>query len=326
VTKTPLRQIPRNACQRNKNVTCYAPTCFLLRQKNFSNTLSGLAHMHSVTISLAGAVRSSLLGSRNVTALFPRGVFVTPGSERREMCRSSAAAISAHHPRIDNTQHDREDLIRPACELASKPSQLIPAEQWPLGFAARVVHSLALIRRTRTAGNAMAYQRTRQALCRLVMTAIADTVQTHEGVLRDNAAFKGLSCNRPHDGKSREGLHARGNDRTAGETYEAGEMPGLSWGPLSDLRGVGGKTGSLGINDLSSLFRVSSVQILAAAFPEKSGLPSLKPFRLGDLSSPWNAPRWPSGLRGFVFPVGRYPGAAEHKSRSVTPLWLRGGW
>jgi hypothetical protein len=180
----------------------------------------------------------------------------------------------AHHPRIDvTTQHDREDLIRQAQQLASKPSQLIPAKRWPPGFNAGLAEHAVELTRTRTAGRGMAHQRTRQALCRPVITAIADTVQTHESVLRDIAAFTGIFGNRPHDGKSREGLHARaillvptlevrktrvcarGNDRTAGETYEAGEKPGLSLGPLSISKGVGRKTGSLGIFDLRCQFR-----------------------------------------------------------------------
>ena len=145
-----------------------------------------------------------------------------------------------------NSAHEI-DLIRQAQQLASKPSQLIPAERWPLGFNAGLVEHAAELMRTKTAGRGMAHQRTRQALCRLVITAIADTLQTHESALRGNAAFKGLSCNRPHDGKSREGLHARAillvptlevrktrartarrfGRSTVGETYEPRAMLGI---------------------------------------------------------------------------------------------------
>jgi hypothetical protein len=64
-----------------------------------------------------------------------------------------------------NSAHEI-DLIRQAQQLASKPSQLIPAERWPLGFNAGLVEHAAELIRTKTAGRGMAHQRTRQALCR----------------------------------------------------------------------------------------------------------------------------------------------------------------
>jgi hypothetical protein len=357
VTKTLLRQIPQNARHRNKIVTRYAPTCFLLRQTNFISAHKGLLPVTLVTIGLAGAVRSSLLGSRNVTALFPRGVPVTPGSERREMCRSAAAANSAHHPRIDNTQHDCEDLIRQTQHLASKPSQLISADQPRSGLAARVMHSLSPIRRTMTAGRSSTHQRASNGLCSdnqstsllsigthiidmIRLLAISGRISKHweehgkiDQLAERRSASMGITGNRPHDGKSREGrpkgiygrseatvrkvvaparARSRGNHRTAGETYEPGEMHVLEARKTPTRTPIPRRSLAAQIIDLWRPFRVSSVQIFAAAFPENSG-------------RPWNAMRWSSGLRGFVFPVRRCPGAAEHKSCSVTLLWLRSG-
>jgi hypothetical protein len=44
----------------------------------------------------------------------------------------------------------------------------------------------------------------------LATTTNADTAQTRQSELRDKAAFIGISSDRPHDGKSRKGIYARG--------------------------------------------------------------------------------------------------------------------
>jgi hypothetical protein len=94
-------------------------------------------------------------------SLTPVGILIIP-----PFTRISHGPV-AHHPRIDvEGQHDREELNRPACELASKPSQLIPAEPWPLGFNAGIAEHAVELTRTRTAGRGMGHQQTRQALCR----------------------------------------------------------------------------------------------------------------------------------------------------------------
>jgi hypothetical protein len=86
MTKSLLRQNPRNARHRNKIVTRYAATYFSLRQAHFVNTHSGLVHVDLVTIGLAGAIRSSLLGGRNVTALFLGGPLLRLHSKKEKLC------------------------------------------------------------------------------------------------------------------------------------------------------------------------------------------------------------------------------------------------
>ncbi len=82
------------------------------------------------------------------------------------------------------------DLITGSCAFISASRELSTLPQ-RVGFSAR----------TR-----IQYQR-RNALA---ITASADTVQTRESSLRNNAAFIGISSTRPHDDKSREGFYARG--------------------------------------------------------------------------------------------------------------------
>ena len=77
-------------------------------------------------------------------SLTPVGILIIP-----PFTRISHGPV-AHHPRIDvKGQHE---LIRPACLLAFKPSQLIPAKRCPPGFNAGLAeHAVELIR-TKTAG------------------------------------------------------------------------------------------------------------------------------------------------------------------------------
>ena len=167
-----------------------------------------------------------------------------------------------------NSAHEI-DLIRQAQQLASKPSQLIPAERWPLGFNAGLVEHAAELIRTKTAGRGMAHQRTRQALCRrsifpcssrtlLIHIETANRSANSVPVARTANGYKDccsgqtLACTR----------HRSFDGSIAGETSKPGEIHGLSWGPLSDLRGVGGGTGSLGIFELRCQFRGGRFQNL----------------------------------------------------------------
>jgi hypothetical protein len=237
-----------------------------------------------------------------------------------------------HHPRDVKAQHDRLRAPHSLTHVDNQGRRSGSARQPMPELVCRLTHSLALIRRTETAGRSSTHQRASYGLCSDHQSTSLLSVGTHIIVLIRLFAIEGLISKHweEHgkiDSPFREGLHARaillvltlevrktrGRARTAGETYEPRDMARSSLGPLSDLTGVGGKTGSLAIIELSSLFRVSSAQILAAAFPENSG-------------RPWNALCWASAAAGFGFRVRRYPDAAEHRSRSVTLLWLRGGW
>jgi hypothetical protein len=257
----------------------------------------------------------------------------------------------AHHPRIDvKAQHDRAHSHHPA--RTAHPAGLhvdnkclvspsLTRQPMP-GFAARIVHSLALIRRTNTAGRSSTHQRASNGLCSANQSKSLLSIGTHIiDLIRQFAIAGRISIfweehgKIDHPARRDHGPPCDDCDTGSPELHQASNRwRSVSIREMHGLEGqnTGGGTGRTAepsggaITDLFAGFRVSSVQILAAAFPEKSARPSLKPFRLGDLSSHWNAPRWASGLRGFVFPVRRYPDAAEHNSRSVTLAWLRGGW
>jgi hypothetical protein len=121
-----------------------------------------------------------------------------------------------------NSAHEI-DLIRQAQQLASKPSQLIPAERWPLGFNAGLVEHAAELIRTKTAGRGMAHQRTRQALCRRSIFPCSSRSSPH-GTAMTNRLAKTIAvapaANSYKDCWSGQRVCTRGNDRTAGAIWK----------------------------------------------------------------------------------------------------------
>jgi len=221
------------------------------------------------------------------------------------------------------------DLIRPTRVLASKPSQPISAKRWAIGFAAVITGAVwqhaCYLPSSRCIER---IQRLPIGFCSANQSVPLLSIGTHIIDLIRLFAIAGLisrhweehgKIDRPAEGTIAvlcgDGLIARPRAKRMNLARCLGFRPRKT----QAYGGWQGKCARWLINDLLRLFRGGFCQnffgppeILAAAFPENSG-------------RPWNAPRWPSGLRGFVFPVRRYPDAAEHNSRSVIPLWLRGG-
>jgi hypothetical protein len=147
---------------------------------------------------------------------------------------------------------DKIELIRPPRGLASKAQHLIPAEEWPLGLAARIIHSLAPIRRTNTAGRSSTHQRRSNGLHSDHQSTSLLSVGTNIIDLMRLFVFVGrISRHWEEHGKIdrpfREGLHARAillvptlevrktrartarrfGRSTVGETYEPRAMLGI---------------------------------------------------------------------------------------------------
>jgi hypothetical protein len=233
------------------------------------------------------------------------------------------------------------DLIRQAQQLASKPSQLISAKRWAVGFAAVITGAVwQQARYLPSSRSIKRIQRLPIGLCSANQSTSLLSIGTHVIDLIRIFAIEGLiSMFWEEHGKidrRAEGIwslielsiggqlpelhqasnrwlnlkagmiHGRvpsGPGRMAGRGQTRASSPEsdipcqYSAALLKILVGLGSKKLALG-------YVTKTFQNLAAAFPENSGLPSLKPFRLGDLSSHWNALRWPSAAL----------------------VWLRGGW
>jgi hypothetical protein len=120
----------------------------------------------------------------------------------------------------------------------------------------------------------------------LAITACADTVQTRESGLCDNAAFIGISGNRPHDGKSRERVLGAATEQAAARacaiseaTVSATEAPANGKPhPIEIIAkmtvegtGVGGTCTSQPIIDLILLHSAALCEIFGRFFSENLG-------------------------------------------------------
>jgi len=153
------------------------------------------------------------------------------------------------------------NLIRQPQQLASNRSQLISAEQWPPGFVCRIAG--AVWQHARYLPSSRCTKRIQRLPNLPAMAHSLDHIAVHDMLTESD---QWLICVCSNAGNIRvtktasEGLHARaillvptlevrktrvcprGNDRTAGETPELREMPGMSALQGGRVRGWGGRT------------------------------------------------------------------------------------
>jgi hypothetical protein len=155
------------------------------------------------------------------------------------------------------------DLIRPTRVLASKPSQPISAKRWAIGFAAVITgavwqHALKRIQRLPigfcSANQSVPLLPVGTNIIDLIrLFALAGQISRHweEHGKIDRPFREGLHARAillvPTLEVRKTRAHARGNDRTAGETYEPRDMA------ESQAR-QGGAYGGVGRNTSASLY------------------------------------------------------------------------
>jgi hypothetical protein len=192
---------------------------------------------------------------------------------------SMQASVSQCVP--DQVSHGIE-FIRQAQQLASKPSQIIPAKQWPLGFNVGLAEHAVELTRTKTAGRGMAHQRTRQALCRRSIFPCSSRSSPH-GTAMTNRLAKTIAvapaANSYKDCWSGQRVCTRGNDRTAGAIWKG--RPG---GP-GRMAGRGDDAIEIAISNIPRQYSGALLKILVGlgskSWPSVSGAAGALKIRAG---------------------------------------------
>jgi hypothetical protein len=165
------------------------------------------------------------------------------------------------------------ELIRPTRVLASNASQLSPSPQWPLGFNAGLVEHAADLTRTGQRAGEWPISGLARPLCRRsIFPCSSRTLRSH--IATANRLAKSMpvaqTYNSYKDCWSGQTLaHPRGNDRTAGETYEAGEIwKGLPGGP-GRMAGRGDDAFLIAISNIPRQYSGALLKILVGASVRK---------------------------------------------------------